>query len=119
MAKLYRAHRNADMLTSPAEGWCLTNEIEAARAYGRFVAVVEIDDTGLVEVDVDGYDRDNNTTPADSAAFRAALAAAGHDVVVYDDENEKGEYHLTWRLLTTRAVASCRVVRVIDTRDDD
>jgi hypothetical protein len=38
---------------------------------------------------------------------------------VYDDENEKGEYHTTWRLLTTRAVASCRVARVIDTRDDD
>lgn len=116
MATLYRAHRNPDMLTAAAEGWCLTDDRDAALRYGPYVAVVEIDLDALTIVEVDGYDREANYTPADSAAFRAAQNA---DVLGYDDENEHGEYHYTWRLASAAAVAAARIVRVYDIRDED
>jgi len=116
MATLYRAHRNPDMLAAAAEGWCLTDDADAARRYGPHIAVVEIDLDALTVAEVDGYDRATNTTPADSAAFRAAQGA---DVLGYDDENERGEYHYTWRLASAVAVAAARIVRVYDVRDED
>lgn len=116
MATLYRAHRNASMLTTPAEGWCLTDDRDAALRYGHHVATVEIDLDALTMVEAGGYDRETNETPADSRAFRAAQNA---DVLGYDDENERGEYHYTWRLASDAAVAACRVVSVVDSRDEE
>jgi hypothetical protein len=115
MATLYRAHHSADMLITPVEGWCLTDEIDAARRYGRYIAVVSVDLDELTFSEVDGYDHDTNTTPADSRDFRAAQGA---DVLGYDDENEFGEAHYTWRLASEAAVAACRIERVFDTRDE-
>lgn len=119
MATMYRADRNADRLATPAEGWCLTDDEARAERYGRAgatLATIDIDLDGLTVVEVAGYDRDENETPADSAAFRAARAAEGADVLVYEDEDESGRQHTTWRLVSDRAVAACRVVgtRIID-----
>ena len=113
--RLYRAHRSAGMLTTPVEGWCLTDDVDAARRYGPHIAVVSIDLDALEVAVVEGYDHDTNTTPADSREFRAAQEA---DVLGYDDENEFGEAHYTWRLASDKAVAACRVERVYDSRDE-
>lgn len=115
MATFYRADRLADRLTTPAEGWCLTNDETAAAHYARAggtIAVVELNMAGLVEVMVDGYDRVENETPADNMAFRAAWAAGGADVLTYDDETDGGRQHTTWRLVSDAAIAACRVVEI-------
>lgn len=114
MSTMYRADRNADLLATAREGWCLTDNADRASAYGRngWMATIEIDLGGLTVVEVAGYDRNENETPADSAAFRAAHAAAGADVLVYQDEDERGRQHTTWRLVSERAIAACRIVSV-------
>lgn len=109
---MYRAHSNADALTTPAEGWCLTDDEIAAGHYGCHIATLEIDLDSLTVERVAGYDRDENETPADSAAFRAAAAARGVDVVIYSDETERGREHATYRLVSERAVAAVRVVSI-------
>ena len=116
MTTLYRAHRIASALSTAAEGWCLTDDRDAALRYGHVLATVEIDLDALTMVEAGGYDRVTNETPADSRAFRAAQDA---DVLGYDDENERGEYHYTWRLASDAAVAACRIVSVVDTRDEE
>lgn len=114
MATFYRAHNNRDALAAPAEGWCLTNDRDIALRYGFFLATVKLDMDELTTCEVEGYDHDSDTTPADSRAFRAAQGA---DVLTYDDETERGEFHRTWRLASNAAVAACRVVSVFN-RDD-
>lgn len=119
MATMYRADRNADRLTAPAEGWCLTDDETAAAHYARAggtIAVVEVDLAALNTVEVDGYNRDENETPADSAAFRARHAADGADLLVYSDETDGGREHTTWRIVSPSAIAA---VRVVDTRTID
>ena len=116
MTTLYRAHRIASALTVAAEGWCLTDDRDAALGYGHVIATVEIDLDSLTMVAAGGYDRVANETPSDSRAYRAAQGA---DVLGYDDENERGEYHYTWRLASAAAVAACRIVSVVDTRDEE
>jgi hypothetical protein len=116
MATFYRADCNADRLTTPTEGWCLTDDETAAAHYARAggtIAVVDLDMAGLFEILVDGYDRVENETPADSAAFRAHYRdAEGADVLTYDDETDGGRQHTTWRIVSDRAIAACRVVEV-------
>ena len=109
MAILYRAHRYAHALQTPLEGWCLTDDYEAACRYGYYVAKVEIDLDALDLKEVPGYDHNTNTTPADSLAFRQAQ---GVDVVCYEDETDTGMWHYTWRLASERAVNACRVISI-------
>lgn len=116
MITLYRAHRTASLLTTPTEGWCLTDDRDAALRYGHHLATVAIDLDALTFAEVGGYDHEANETPADSRAFRAAQ---GVDVIGYDDETERGEPHYTWRLASDAAVAACCVVSVVDTRDEE
>lgn len=114
MTILYRAHRQSEALHTPKEGWCLTDDIDLARRYGRYVAFVEVDLDTLVVTEVEGYDRVENHTPADSKAFRATYAEQGVDILGYEDENEVGEWHYTWRLISDAASAASRVLKVVD-----
>ncbi len=111
---LFRADRNAARLATPVEGWCLTDE-SSARNYGlsgASIAEVVIDLDALTVAECDGYDPRENETPADSAAFRAAFAAQGVDVLVYADADETGREHTTYRLISYRALAAARVEAV-------
>lgn len=99
----------------PYEGACFTRI--PYPSYGRYAIEVTIYIDGLVilEVEVSREDRDDNNWPGDRASVRAAYAAAGVDVLVYQDEDTWGHPHRTWRIVSDRAVASCAVTSVTDT----
>ena len=48
--------------------------------------------------EVEGYDRETNTAPGDDDYITDA------DVLIYEDEDERGRQHQTWRLMTRTAV---------------
>jgi len=97
-------------------GLCLTDCERTAAAYAErscsdadSVHTVEIDMDSLVVEHVDAYDRDADSAPADSAKDRARYLAAGVDVVVFADEDPRGRGHLTYRLISERALAAVAV----------
>jgi len=85
-------------------GLCLTDDIDVAERYagsrGR-VYFADIDLDSLEVVEVDGYDRDADLAPGDLAEEHEA------DVIVFDDEDERGRWHRTWRLVSQAAVDAC------------
>jgi len=93
-------------------GQCYTDDVDAARDYqgkrGTLVTI-EIDLSGLVVVEVAGYDHDADEAPADRDA-EALAAELGADVIVYADETARARQHRTWRLLTPRALDAVTVV---------
>lgn len=92
-------------------GICLTDDIDAARRYAGAlgkVYEVELDLSSLVCVEVDGYDHDTNVAPGDASAAKLAVEL-DCDVIVYEDEDELGRSHRTWRLLTAAAVDAASV----------
>ena len=95
-------------------GQCFTDDDKSAEAYAQsgVVAEVEISFTGLNVQHVGGYDRDEDDAPADRESDRAALEAAGVDVLVFDDEDEMGRAHTTWRLISSRAVGAAQVLSI-------
>ena len=104
------------------EGQCYTDDIAVALRYcaggrnGR-VARVDIDLSGLVVEECEGYDHDENDCPADCEDFRAAAAARGVDVLRYEDEDDTGRRHDCYRLVSPKALAAVTVKRVL-MRDD-
>ena len=93
-------------------GICLTDDADSAQAYADVsdtgtVHVIEIDMGGLRVVQVDGYDRDTNESPADDDAASAAREYDA-DVIRFSDEDPMGQEHTTWRLLTQAAVDAIR-----------
>jgi hypothetical protein len=96
------------------EGLCLAEDDERAWDYARcafgdirYVHRAELDLDGLTVLELDeGYQRDGNVAPADldPAGF------PGTDVIVFDDETPHGRYHVTYRLLTSRALAALTYV---------
>lgn len=108
--KLYHGSHRGEL--SIHEGLCLTPDLDVAERYaGRLGEVfeVEIDLSALTVVEVPGYDHDTNEAPADDASYRAARAAEGADVLVYEDEDERGREHKCYRLVSERAMASVLV----------
>lgn len=95
-------------------GLCLTDDEDVARTYGSRgeLATVSLDLSSLTVVEVAGYDRETNEAPGDRESDRAALVAAGADVLVFDDEDERGRSHRTWRLVSERAIAALVVETV-------
>lgn len=91
------------------EGLCLTTDEQVAIHYagptGKVFAV-EISIDGLTIEDCDGYDRDENEAPADRKSFRASAAARGVDILRYEDEDDRGQQHTCYRLVSDRAVAA-------------
>lgn len=105
---LYHGTHRTDLAAHA--GQCWTDDETSATTYaghGRTAALwtVTVDLSALVVETVTGYDRDADSAPGDSASSRAALAASGVDVVVYQDEDEAGSQHETVRLVSARAVA--------------
>ena len=98
---------------TPHIGLCLTDS-ERAR-YGEIVYAVTIDtsDLSIGTVEIDRADRDANVWPGDTAASRAELIEEGYDIISYEDEDDRGVQHQTWRLLTPAAVAACTVAIVV------
>ena len=106
---------------SAHEGQCWTDCDEAANRYAQHsgpVAYMALDLSELTVEECEGYDYDENSAPADSAEFRAAAAARGVDVLVYDDCDEQGQEHTCYRLVSERAVALALQAAIL-TRDED
>ena len=95
------------------EGMCLTRELAVAEAYagGKGFLYTAVLPAGLVVASCEGYDHDEDEAPADQLSFRAARAAEGIDLVVYDDEDVRGNLSACYRLVSARAVAACVLVR--------
>lgn len=102
-------------------GMCLTDDEYIAYAYATagayepvgHITTIEIDDTDLdiVEIDTD-YDVDANWAPGDDD-----LTGYDADIIIFTDATESGRTHRTWRLVTGRAVAACRIVTTIACAD--
>lgn len=104
-------HGAHDAKHAAHEGICLTDERPVAEAYGRHVFAAEIDLRAFQVEACEGYDHDEDEAPADRRAFRAAAAARGVDVLIYEDEDQMGRVFTCYRLVSARAVAACTLVR--------
>ena len=94
---LYRA---AAIAPTGREGECWTDDLEAAAQFRSDASAVysaEVDLDGAI--DVEGYDHDEDHTPADDPEFRARHAAAGATWIRYDDETEQGREMTCYRLV--------------------
>lgn len=102
------SHTNETLIIH--EGICLTDDYSTAEHYagGGWVHEVEIDMDSLTVERVEGYDHDTNSCPADSAEYRAAKAAEGVDVLVYEDEDDRGREHTCYRLISDRALRAVK-----------
>ncbi len=90
-------------------GLCLTDNRDTASNYADRgeLATVEINMAALrVLRSAVGYDRETNIAPGDSGETYDA------DVLTYDDEDEYGRQHITYRLLTARSLDACKVVTI-------
>ena len=88
--------------TTLAEGTCWTEDEDDAATYaGRDGTVTSVDiDLDEYEVmDVEGYDHDENVTPADDPELRAQWAQSGADIVRYEDETEHGRQIVCLRVV--------------------
>lgn len=103
-------HTSSLPAVTPHVGLCLTPSPYANYGDNRFVAELPIWDltTEEVEVDIDAIST-GAAWPGDTEAERAELAARGIDVLVYDDMDYRGTNHRTYRLISDRAVAACRI----------
>ena len=105
------SHKNTEGLVLH-EGICLTDWEDVAEMYAGmrgevYEVAVELD--ALTVTEVPGYDHDTDDCPADHAEYRAARAAEGADVLVYEDEDERGEVTTCYRLVSEAAIAAVRV----------
>jgi hypothetical protein len=101
-------------LTIGHEGQCFVDEYDVAERYARGgdTCGILLDMSALVVESCEGYDRAEDYAQADSAEFRAAAAARGVDILVYDDEDINGNSHTCYRLVSERAVAMARATGV-------
>lgn len=107
-------------------GLCLALDSDIAENYAAEwatssrparVVEVQVDLTGLNVVEAEAGDRDSATWAGDYDL--ESYAAAGADVITYEDEDYRGRSHNTYRLVSERAVAAARVVAVKTLGDDD
>lgn len=107
------SHTSPAAIWAPHVGACLM-ETDGYARYGAFRHSVAIQLDGLTvrRVEVSREDIDANNWPGDTAVSLAALAADGVDIVEYDDMDECGRQHTTWRLVTAAAVAASSVTSV-------
>lgn len=91
-------YRSAQSAADTSEGSCWTTcRSDAESYYGTLLITAELDDSNAL--DVPGYDREANETPADSRAQRDSWAEQGATVVRYDDESVDGQAMETYRLV--------------------
>jgi len=82
---------------------CLTEDEDVAKNYGKVIIEGDLPED-LVFEECEDYDRDTNCAEADSEEFRAARRAAGVDVLVYEDEDERGNSHTCYRMISQAAI---------------
>lgn len=97
-------------------GQCWTDEELSAEFYGGKgeLAFGILDLSRLVVIEFspgEGYDRDTDTAPGDDNCNHGA------DVLIYGDEDPRGNYHVTWRLMTQTAIDAIEVVEVFDLKE--
>jgi len=105
--KLYHGTRNGKALALHI-GLCLTDDRKAAGHHGDTVTVVELDASDLVLSVVDAYDHETNTAAGDSDPD--AYEADGIDMISYLDETERSRQHQTYRIVSRKAMAACRIL---------
>lgn len=99
-------------------GQCFAPDERSAESYADgsgIVAEIDLSLDGLDVWEVDGYDWDTDTAPGDSLDSLAeyGLPIDGSvDVIIYDDADQYGRRHKTYRLLSERAVAAVSIVSV-------
>jgi hypothetical protein len=99
MKTIYRTAKSASDI---GEGSCWSADRAAVESYhGEVLITAELTES---PVQVPGYDRDLNETPADSRAQRDLWAAEGALVVAYSDEDLRGWEMTTLRLVGTGAI---------------
>jgi len=100
-------------------GLCLTDRRAAAVEYSRgacgeigFLTGVELITFGLRVVEMEGFgEGESGDAPGDTAEDLAAMAEDGIDVVTFEDEVAgMDERHQTWRIVSEKALAACRVL---------
>lgn len=86
-------------------GICFASDIDTAESYARGgnVFCVEIDLNDLVVIEVDSYDHDDDTAIGDNGEFPDA------DVIIYEDEDYSGYEHITYRIVSEKALASITI----------
>lgn len=120
MATLYRGSRRARLNPTPRDRFCFTDLVSVATVYGGYdeenVATYDLPLDELCVVEVAGYDHDENSAPADCPSY---VAPEGADVIVYEDEDERGQSHTCWRLVSDRAVSLTRHLGYLVDLDED
>jgi len=119
VARRLELYHGAHTKFTPHVGICLTDDPDAARAYAQQgssgeIAQVHLDLSNLHVYDVEGYDRDSNDAPGDDGQ-----TIDGADVLVYQDEDEMGRQHMTWRLMSPDAVKAMHVEQVVPAVEED
>ncbi len=101
--------RRADW--KPHNGACFLANDRAS--YGEFRYEYELPSELLIEeVQITREQIDENEWPGDTARERAAYASQGIDVIVYDDMDESGRSHTTYRIVSDRAVLGLIAVKI-------
>ena len=95
------------------EGECGTDSPYSARTYSDTVWMAEIDLGDLTEAA--DYIHDDDITPADDPAYRAALAANGATWITYADEDTNGCEIPCFRLVRDVAIAAA----ILPEEDDE
>ena len=107
-------YHGAHTAYEPHEGQCYTDDRQVAEHFaGRsgIVATVELAGSLVVER-CSGYDHETNYAPADDATYRAAAAERGVDILLYEDEDDRGAEATCWRIVSARALESLRVLAI-------
>ena len=97
-------------------GQCWADSADIAREYGdEAVASANLDLEGLSVAIVEG-NRADNCWPGD--ATWPTDIDAGVDVLAYVDSSYSGADHITWRLMSERAIAALVDVAPVDADDE-
>lgn len=88
-------------------GQCYTDSETAASRYAGYgeMAEVAISLDGLTVLEIDGYDSDTDVAPGDDGENEN-----GADVIIYDDQDENGREHVTYRLMSPKAIAAVEII---------
>lgn len=97
-------------------GICLTESPMSAWVYGgrasaQSIMITSLCLAGLQVKEVNGYNRDDNDAPGDDGNTHGA------DVLIFDDEDEDGREHTTYRLMTQAAVDALTIKDVMTGED--
>lgn len=112
--KVYHGTRR-DELTLHA-GLCLAYSYKAARSYAEgngHVYEIELDESSIKTLSIDGYDRDENESPGDTPESLKELAKHA-DAVKFDDEDMYNNWHYTIRLLTDAGLAAVKSINKME-----